>query len=179
MPLRRSVALMAAATLFIGDSSPSFDRDFVYRRLLGQWAGSLTYKDYQRPDRLVTLPTLLDAKFEKDPTAIRLVFTYDDGPGKTIYSHNRFAFDSGGTALAWDDTAAVNPESFTITEYRLDSASGFIYLVAETEGEDDHAPATLKKAFAIGSDSLRIVKTVRPKGGEFGFRNEYVFRRVR
>ena len=175
----RSPALFAAAFLgLILTGSSRFDRSQVYRTLAGHWAGTLTYKDYRDPARRVTLPTLLDVTYERDSAALRLVFTYDDGPGKTVFSYDRFAFDDAGTIMTWDDTAAARPQTFSVKEYRVDTTAAVAYLVAETEGEDDDKPATLRETITIARDSVRVLKTVRPRGGEFGFRHEYAFGRV-
>jgi hypothetical protein len=170
------LAVGSLSVLIAGVSQ--FDRGQVYRTLAGHWSGSLTYKDYRDPNRRITLPTLLDISFERDSAALRLVFTYDDGPGKTEYSYDRLAFDAGGTIMTWDDTAAAKPQAFSVKEYRVEPTAEVIYLVAETEGEDDNKPATLRETITIARDSMRILKTVRPRDGEFGFRHEYAFRRV-
>ena len=171
------VIAAAGLCVFLAGSS-RFDRSQVYRTLAGHWSGTLTYKDYRDPTRRVTLPTLLDISHERDSAALRLVFTYDDGPGKTVYSYDRLAFDASGAVMTWDDTAAVKPQTFAVTAYRVDLAAGLIHLVAETEGEDNDKPATLRETIMIARDSVRILKTVRPRGEEFGFRHEYRFERI-
>ncbi|MEQ1518987.1 MAG: hypothetical protein ABL931_21115, partial [Usitatibacteraceae bacterium] len=45
----------------------------------GEWRGTLTYNDYSRPGKLVTLPTRLFAAMAS-PTELVLQYIFDDGP---------------------------------------------------------------------------------------------------
>ena len=92
MTIARALCLVFAVTGCA--SSPS-----VLVALRGEWKGALEYKDYQRPDRRVTLPTDLVATAEGEASV--LSFTYDDGPGKTVRGQQRLAFEEGGQVLRW------------------------------------------------------------------------------
>ncbi|UXH76042.1 hypothetical protein [Roseateles amylovorans] len=68
---------------------------------LGHWAGTLTYRDYQKPDRMVTLKTVMTASLAA-PDELALYYVFDDGPGKTVYSYERMKFDLAGHQMIWN-----------------------------------------------------------------------------
>ena len=140
-------------------SKPSF-----IAGLRGEWQGVLEYKDYQQPDRRVTLPTLLAASGQGDD-AVVLDFTFDDGPGKTVKSSEVLSLK--GTQLQWGKT------QYTVLEQTPST------LTVEAMGEDDNAPAVLHEVFTVSPQQLIILKTVKPlKDGAFSFRHEYRLQRV-
>lgn len=71
----------------------------------GTWGGNLTYRDYQKPDRMVTLKTELVASLVA-PDELALFYVFDDGPGKTVYSYERLKFDLVANLLVW--TSGIN-----------------------------------------------------------------------
>jgi hypothetical protein len=65
---------------------------------VGAWRGTLTYRDYQNPDRMVTLPTRVSGALIS-PDELALYYVYDDGPGKTVYSYERLRLDVAAKRL--------------------------------------------------------------------------------
>jgi len=180
-PVRMALSLAALTGTAIGLSALSTappGRDAIYRGLVGNWEGSLTYKDYSPPYGMVTLPTRLEVRYAPDSTAVLIDYTYDDGPGKIVTDHDRFAMNTSGTRLEWDTPGVEHPREFTVDSFGGGSNAGPLVLVASTEADDDHAPATLRETFTIGADTLRILKTVRPIGGTFSFRHAYLLHRA-
>ncbi len=84
---------------------------------IGSWRGTLTYADYQKPDRLVTLQTKLTVSLT-GPDELALYYAFDDGPGKIVYSYERMLFDFSKNELAWISGAAKPGK----IDYKLTSA---------------------------------------------------------
>ncbi|HKS56206.1 MAG TPA: hypothetical protein VJS12_13025 [Steroidobacteraceae bacterium] len=74
----------------------------------GEWTGTLTYRDYEKPDKMVTLPTKLFIALGA-PNELVLHFAYDDGPSKTVYSYERMQFDFSAKQLTWSSLGDEDP----------------------------------------------------------------------
>ena len=138
--------------------------------LIGHWKGALEYVDYQPPHRTVRLPTVLEVSSD-GAGGQRWVFTYDDGPGKTVVDTELLALRAD--TLSWGDAKkpAAEHTRFAVTRNGAQ-------LVALTEGSDDDKPATLRETFEIHPDSFCIVKDVRSSGSTFTLRHRYDFSRT-
>ncbi|MBV9773180.1 MAG: hypothetical protein JO040_04485, partial [Gemmatimonadetes bacterium] len=79
-----AAALLLAGSCLAAPLAAQLPADSLHAALTGRWRGSLTYRDYRDPTRRVTLPTLLGVT-SAPAGGVRLVYTYDDGPGKTVY----------------------------------------------------------------------------------------------
>jgi hypothetical protein len=143
----------------------------AFQALVGRWEGTLEYADYQPPHGRVVLPTLLEVT-PSDTGGLRLAFTFDDGPGKTVHSTDRIDFEADGRTLAWGDEG--KPPS---ARPRFTSVTAGRQVVAQTEGSDDDAPATLRETLEVEPGRFTLLKEVRPVGGAFAFRHRYVFTR--
>lgn len=107
-------ALVAQPALALYDPKPNA----LLTAAIGAWRGSLTYADYQTPDRLETLQTQVTVTFN-GPDELALYYVFDDGPGKTVYSYERMNFDLGNNELRWTEGSA-KPSTMA---YRVTSAS--------------------------------------------------------
>lgn len=85
---------------------------------LGAWVGTLTYRDYQKPDRMVTLKTGMTSSLVA-PDELALYYVFDDGPGKTVYSYERMKFDLAGQQVVWN-SGVSRPKT---AEYKITSSS--------------------------------------------------------
>ena len=83
----------------------------------GTWAGALTYRDYQKPDQMVTLKTTMTSSLVA-PDELALYYVFDDGPGKTVYSYERMKFDLTGNQMIWN-SGTSKPSR---TEYKITSS---------------------------------------------------------
>ena len=144
----------------------------VHSGIAGHWVGTLEYKDYSDPTRHVTLPTILNAAPGAEGGAA-LLFTYDDGPGKTVTGGDRFILSADAGTLDWTGVKQASPELFRVVSLERNDEAGTIRLVAEREGQDDHKPATLRETITLGRTELTILKEVRPTGSDFSFRHVY------
>lgn len=75
----------------------------------GEWHGELTYDDYSNPGSLVSIPTHMFAAMSS-PTTLVLQFTFDDGPGKTIYSYESLTFEFATDHVSWT-SGIIEPEA--------------------------------------------------------------------
>lgn len=137
----------------------------------GRWVGTLEYQDYRKPDKRVTLPTLLEVSALG--SGVKILFTYDDGPGKTVTGEDHFTLSADGKTLDWTGVKEKTPEIFTVLSLTRDAATRIITLVAEFEGDDNNKPATIHETLTIGPSELTMLKEVRPTGGVFSFRHVY------
>jgi hypothetical protein len=169
MPNFRVTALLlhlAAAPL----AAQSVSAAQIHNALLGHWVGTLEYKDYRDPSKRVTLPTIIDA-VPRTAGGASLHFIYDDGPGKTVTGDDRFVIATDVRSLDWTGVKDTLPEVFRILSVSQDGEA--IRMVAECEGSDNNAPATLRETVTITAKELVVLKEIRPVGAAFAFRHIY------
>lgn len=164
-------------SLFAATSSASAQSGVaMHSALSGAWRGALRYRDYQDSTRFVTLPTLLDGTLATDSSSVRLDFTYDDGPGKTVQSSDALVIDAAARELRWGPSNGSRPATvFVVRSY---AAGDTLRLVAEADGMDDERAATLRETVTVWASGLRILKEVRFRDATtWLFRHEYTFTR--
>jgi len=152
-------------------------RTELYRALVGEWTGTLEYKDYSNPDRRVTLPTTLSVTWAADSSDLQMYFVYDDGPGKTVTSLDRFVADPALATVTWGGVTDSLPQRYTVASRTADAATRGQTLVLEGMGEDDDAPALFRETLTLTPTSVTIRKETKPAGGVLGFRHVYRFTR--
>ena len=168
-PLRTAFVLIPLTALAL--SGQFVNAAQLSQAFTGNWVGTLEYKDYRNPDLRVTLPTILDVS--PLGAGVKISFTYDDGPGKTVTGEDHFTLSADGKTLDWTGVKEKTPEIFTVLSLRRDAATRTITLVGAFEGDDNNKPATIHETLTIGPSELTILKEVRPTGGEFSFRHLY------
>lgn len=147
--------------------------DPILASVQGEWQGTLTYRDYSRPDRLVTLPTRLFAALT-GPSELALHFVYDDGPGKTVFAYERLTFDVPHNAVVWSS----GPDDASPMQCRVTSQS-------EQGGErrlscDERAGAEVHRhTFSLAAGTLQLSKDEIDSAGDSTFRNRYQLTRPR
>lgn len=148
----------------------------LHTALGGKWTGALRYRDYQDSTRFVSLPTTVDGTAASDSTSVRLDFVYDDGPGKTVRSSDRFVLNADASALVWGPADGKRPPStFAVQQI---SGSAPITLVVEMDGEDDNRKARIRETLIVDASELRILKEVQfAASAPWVFRHEYRLRR--
>ena len=156
-----SLALLAAPPAFALYEPAPLD---LFKHLPGTWRGALTYRDWSPPHRLVSLPCTLYAALTS-PREASLFFVFQDGPGKVVYSYDRWTVDASGDALAWasgdDRTAyalAAAPSNGGVTAFTLSrEANGKIF----------------RQDVSISPTAWRIQKVELMADGSEEFRNGY------
>lgn len=137
----------------------------------GHWRGTLTYRDYTRPDRLVTLPTQLYAALAA-PDALTLHYVYDDGPSKTVYGYEQMAFDWSNAVLNW---RSGFPEPMT-RPHRITSSQaqdGGRQIRFEREDGDGLS----RFVMSLHPTAFSLAKEDGPAPDALQFRNRYEFTR--
>lgn len=140
--------------------------------VLGEWRGTLTYRDYSAPDRLVTLNTRLFVS-AMAPDEIALHYVYDDGPGKTVYGYERMRFEFASNTLLWI-SGAVEKTALVGRIVASDSGTGVNRYVVETTKDRALSRYTLE----FGARTLAIRKDEVDANGQVQMRNRYAFSRT-
>jgi hypothetical protein len=171
--MQRRLALFGIASLFSGPSLALYDPKPVewLSAVQGEWRGSLTYRDYGEPKKMVTLPTRLFVALGS-PTELVLHYIFDDGPGKTVYSYERMNFDLSHRQVNWLSGGDGKAIAHSVVSQ---TASGDMRtIVFETQGEKELKRYTLETS----TRSMRLGEEEVSSAGVAMFRNRYEFSRV-
>ena len=139
----------------------------LLNRLPGSWRGTLTYRDWGKAERLVTMPCRLHAAL-LTPSDLSLYFVFDDGPGKTVYSYDRWLFDFSKGRMTWvsgDGKGAGT--SYRILATSRSEEGDAVVLVDTAEGK------TYRQTLQISPRSLTLEKVEIAEDGREVFRNGY------
>ncbi len=139
----------------------------------GAWAGTLTYRDWSPPHKLVTLRCRLFVA-PTAPDALALYYVFDDGPGKTVHSYEKMVFDFQAATLQWTSGTA-KPVSH---QHRL----GAVQAGADTSSIPFERPTdgggVDRHALLLSRRQWTLEKTEHPPAGAPVFRNRYEFVRI-
>jgi len=137
----------------------------------GEWRGSLTYRDYGNPDRMVTLPTELFVTFGS-PQELVMHYIYDDGPGKIVHSYETMSVDLKGGRVVWISGIKERTETTgrVVSDSREDASRR---LVIESNDDGKVSRHTLE----FGADRFEMRKDEIDSAGKSTLRNRYEFRR--
>ncbi len=171
MNRRDAFAFLAGTAALPALAASEPQPDPVLARVLGEWRGTLTYRDYSAPDRLVTLPTRLFVSAVA-PDEVALHFIYDDGPGKTVYGYERMRFEFASQTLLWI-SGAVEKTALVGRIVSSDSAGGLNRYVVDTTKDR----ALTRYTFELGATALTMNKDEVDATGKAVMRNRYAFRR--
>lgn len=125
----------------------------------GTWSGTLAYRDYQNPDRRVTLRTRLSVTLA-GPEELALFYVFDDGPGKTVYSYERMAFDLARKALVWTSgTAKPSRTEYGITAAEAKDGGALLRFERAVDGGiDRHVFELQPRRWALAKTEVRAGK---------------------
>lgn len=161
-----SLALFAAPPAFALYEPPPLD---LFKHLPGTWRGALTYRDWSPPHRLVSLPCTLYASLTS-PREASLFFVFQDGPGKVVYSYDRWTVDAAGRTLSW--ASGDDQSSYQLAVGPLESDGPSFSLKREAGGK------TYRQTVHISAGTWRMEKVeLMPDGSEV-FRNGYQLART-
>ena len=164
------IALAAVPAISLAaDPAP----DAVLSAIQGNWGGSLQYKDFSAPDKLVTLPTKLSVTLT-GPDEIAMHYVYDDGPTKTVYAYERMRFDFARNEVLWKGGSKDKPMEMTwqITKAVPSGASRLVVMERKrSDGKKDRLTLELSAAALVFS------KDELAPDGRAAFRNKYTFKR--
>jgi hypothetical protein len=182
MSYRHAMLLLAlvvsASCVRPARSTQEQPRDHLYSSLIGQWQGTLEYKDYQDSTRRVSLPTLLQILPAPDEDGLELRYTYDDGPGKTVRSIDHLHFDRAMVSARWGGVKDSTLQRFAVRSREGGVNGAPLRLVLEGDGADDDRPALIRETFDITAGTVRLLKEFQPTGGATSFRHVYTLKRA-
>ena len=143
--------------------------------LTGNWSGTLEYRDY-RSDRRVTLPTTLAVTAAADG-GLDYVYTYDDGPGKTVVSRERVTVTPAAGTYRVQNADGTYDATFTALNLRdFGAASNTVVLAGN--GTENDVPVELRITITLTASELTMTRESKRAGGEWLFRNRYAFTRT-
>lgn len=135
--------------------------------LQGRWTGTLDYRDYGNDGRVV-LPTVLDAD------SLRLSWTYDDGPGKTVRSTEEWAFDPSGRTVTIRDGKSLTTSR--VSEFRK-SADSSLTMVLDGTATENGKNVISRTILTLSKGTLRLTQLSRTPRMPFLMRHSYELRR--
>ncbi|MDN3922455.1 hypothetical protein [Roseateles violae] len=169
---RRDALVFAALVLAVSASAQSASAPQAdLAAAQGAWSGKLTYRDYSRPDRLVTLPARLFVALS-GPSELVFHYVFDDGPSKTVYSYERMTFDFAGNLISW---TSGHPGIKTTQNRIMSSQAQDGGRVIVFEREDGETKS--RYVLSLHPKALSLGKEESTPSGEFQFRNRYEFSR--
>lgn len=140
----------------------------VAKTLAGAWTGTLDYRDYSNDTR-VTLPTIMQSD------GIVFSWTFDDGPGKTVRSSERWAFDPAGQTLTI--TSGKNPpDQWRVAEARMSADGSSLTIVLDGTSKENGRRVIARKILTRDGSRIRITKQTRVAGEPFLMRQSYELR---
>jgi hypothetical protein len=160
------VAALPAFALY--DPEP----DATLAAVEGEWKGSLTYRDYSDPDRIVTLPTEIFVTLGS-PQELVMHYIYDDGPGKVVHSYETMRFDFEGSRVTW--ISGVKERTESTGRIVSDSREGATRRLV-IESTDDGKVA--RHTYEFGADRFGMRKDEIDAAGKSTFRDRYEFTRA-
>ncbi len=140
----------------------------------GPWQGTLQYRDYQPPNKRVTLPVRLYVA-AASPNELTLHYIFDDGPNKIVHSYDRMMIDIEAGRVRFSGLKADNVSTAKIVSSK---ATDEVWeVVAERTEETKGVVEIIRYRLRMGKYTFEALKTAGPKGAEGEFKNEYLFKR--
>ncbi len=146
-----------------------------FRRLAGEWAGTLTYTDYTDDATRVELGVRIGVAERRDSLgapALELRYAYTEPDGRAV---------EGGRDLLvpGTDPARVSFGDHGWAVLARDTTGGRLRLVVEREGDDNDRPATIRETLTATGDAWTLLKEIRYSGTDRFFeRHTYALRRT-
>ncbi len=146
----------------------------LYRGLVGEWVGQLEYRDYSSNER-VFLPTCLTVKAGAGGKSVQLVYTYDDGPNKTVKELSTVVLDQATATCTSDrEHSSDTYKAEGLAEF---AKTGRGKLVLTGTGVENDKKVDVRITIAVRRNLYTYVKDTRLPGQEFQFRDGYTFTR--
>ncbi len=137
----------------------------------GEWHGELTYNDYSNPGSLVSIPTRMFAAMSS-PTTLVLQLTFDDGPGKTVYSYESLTFEFAADRVRWT-SGVTEPEVLDATIVANTLEDGVRTIILERLTDETLIRYTLE----LSAQQFSLATHEVSDPGDATFRNRYLLDR--
>ena len=135
----------------------------------GTWQGTLTYRDYQNPDRMVTLKASMTIAL-LTPDELALYYVFDDGPDKTVYSYERMRFDLEARQLLWlSGTTKSTRSEYQILSAMVQNGTSTITFERVVDQRTD------SYVLEISKRTWSLTKTESAAGAAARLRSKYAF----
>lgn len=173
-----TVSIFAALTFVSNFAFALYDPkpDDAFAAAQGEWKGALTYRDYRKVEKMVTLPTKLFVALAS-PNELVMQYIFDDGPNKIVYSYERMKINLEKNQLTWATGIGEKPAAlYRITASEL--ARGVRKINFERNDDKDEK-TILRYSIEFGAAALKLEKSEVDAAGIATFRNKYEFSRVR
>jgi hypothetical protein len=167
--MRRRTALCLLALVTSGRALAMYDPKPSNALALapGAWKGSLTYRDWSNPEKLVNLPCRLAVALT-GPDELALYFVFDDGPGKVVYSYDRMSFDFGAASMVWvSGTSRPSTSQYRLASVRSSDEQAQLVFERNVEARVD------RYTFELSRRTWSLGKTEVATSGVETFRNKY------
>jgi hypothetical protein len=161
-------ALAARPAFALYDGKP----DVLLADMAGAWEGTLTYRDYQPPGAMVTLPTRMTVALTA-PHELALYYVFDDGPGKTVYSYERMAFDFPRSELVW--VSGVDQPERSVYQVTAAATTAGRTAIAF---KDESGKGMHRFSLDVTRQSWRMMKFEQDAAGSEFVRNTFEFARA-
>ncbi|MGA9354913.1 MAG: hypothetical protein WBV46_14575 [Terriglobales bacterium] len=182
-PAKRSLILIFAilsatasrGNAFDSSPSPAALQIQIYAALTGFWTGQLEYRDFQS-DKHVALPTWLEVTAADGGKSLQFIYTYDDGPTKTVTEISTLTIDPAAHRYTVTSDRDHSSDTYQITT--LDQGKNGRYQVSVTgTGTENDKPVDVRITIIIDRNLYRFTKETRPAGQDFHFRDGYTMTR--
>jgi hypothetical protein len=157
-------------------SVPDLLRDQIYSALAGEWTGQLEYRDYQSDERVV-LPAWLEIKPSADGRSTQFRYTYDDGPTKTVTELSTVAIDTAAHRFTVTSDSDHSSETYQVEGLDGLKIPGRGQFTLTGRGTENNKTVDVRITVTIDRNLYQFKKKTRLAGGEFTFRDGYVFTR--
>jgi hypothetical protein len=151
-------------------------RDQIYSALTGAWTGQLEYRDYQSDERVV-LPAWLEVKPAADGRALEFVYTYDDGPAKTVTESSTVAIDTTKRQFTITSKRDHSSEIYQIEGLAPLTPNGHLQFMLAGTGTENDQRVDVRIRITIDRSLYQFKKETRLSGKEFKFRDGYLLTR--
>ena len=170
------VPMFIACIALLNQGQPA-DLPQFEKSLLGNWIGTLEYRDYSDNSR-VKLPTMLRISRTKSDNSVTMRYVYDDGPDKIVQDKDLVSLDE--TALSYTIRSAdgKSTDVYQVQGLKKLQSSGLGTLILSSKATENDAPVEVRETITLNSTSLDILRETKPVNGSFQFRHEYLFARV-
>jgi hypothetical protein len=156
-------------------TSPALLQSQISAALTGLWTGQLEYRDFQS-DKRVVLPTWLEVRTAPGGKSLQFLYTYDDGPAKTVTEQSTVTIDPAANRFTITSDRDHSTETYQITG--LDSLqTGRGQFTLTGAGKENDKPVEVRIEVTIHRNLYQFRKETRLPGQEFNFRDGYTLTR--
>lgn len=150
--------------------------DSVTAPFVGDWVGVLEYRDFQS-DARVQLPTWLSVQPASNANSVILIYTYDDGPTKTVIEKSTVSIDSATKRYTVTSDRDHSSDNYQVEGLENLAAKHRGVLVLSGSGTENDKKVDVRITVTIGRNLYKFVKETRLPGQDFLFRDGYTFTR--